>query len=257
MVLDDLTDGVHGPMAHLLVHISFMKSGHHITANNIANTYAKMLAALGGDFVIDVTDIGEVLALGCYYGCHPADQRFVAAMSRYQAMLGNLSFAIARRIAPYGPGTVSVHLLSLVLYQLNQIQFFEFLNRTKEYAVFQALYERYRTTSYLEVPYADFMYGESRPESVAVKQAIAPMYAYASALAKVMPGSTLNDSIALARDSRAAASNTIVASLEVQSFVRSYRSHLNNLVRSQLIARMPARARKAITGGEADEEESS
>jgi hypothetical protein len=101
------------------------------------------------------------------------------------------------------------------------------------------------------------MYGESRPESVAVKQAIAPMYAYASALAKVMPGSTLNDSIALARDSRAAASNTIVASLEVQSFVRSYRSHLNNLVRSQLIARMPARARKAITGGEAEEEESS
>jgi hypothetical protein len=60
------------------------------------------------------------------------------------------------------------------------------------------------------------------------------MYAYAAAIGSAMPHSTIGDSVALRRDASASANNSITARLEVESFVRAYRTFLRGMIRKQL-----------------------
>jgi hypothetical protein len=236
-MFDVCTDNVVGYTTLSTAHISFMKSGHHVTANNIGNTYVKIREAIQEGESVDIAEVPESLALGVYYGTHPADMRAIAVLLRYMSGIGQLSYAIGRRITPQGPGTVSMYLLNLIIKQLAHVNFFQFLNRDAELHQFTSLYATYAATSYLETPYAQFMYGESKAESVALKQNVAPMFAYASAIGRAMPNSTFGFSVALSRDALASANNAIVARLEVESFVRAYRTFLRGIVRSQLANR--------------------
>jgi hypothetical protein len=60
-----------------------------------------------------------------------------------------------------------------------------------------------------------------------------------------MPHSTIGDSVALRREATASASNSITARLEVESFVRAYRTFLRGMIRKKL------EIRAGIKGGTA------
>lgn len=235
MLFDAVSEDIVGQVQHSTAHISYMKSAHHASANNIGHTFTKLLDAINHTY--DVSDIPERLAFGTYYGSKPADQRAVAVWLRHKYTNNELSFAIGRRITPHGPGTVSMFLLNMVVEQLKQVEFFKFMQREEDYTQFKGMYASYAKTSYLEVPYARFFYGTSKAESVDLKQSVAPMFAYAAAIGAAMPNSTIADSVALRREATAAASNSITAKLEVESFVKSYRSFLRNLIRNRLTAK--------------------
>jgi len=125
-------------------------------------------------------------------------------------------------------------LLNLVVEQLQNVHFFEYMGRVELYQQFKGLYASYAKTSFLEVPYAHYFYGDGRAESVALKQAVGPMFAYASAIGSAMPGSTIGDSVALKREAAAQANNSITARIEVESFVKAYRTFLRSMVRNML-----------------------
>jgi len=232
-LLDGVCEDVVGQVQHAASHVSFMKSGHHASANNIGNTLVRLMEAV--DIPYDISDLPERLAFGTYYGTKPADQRAVAVFLRYKYAQNELSFAIGRRLNPNGPGTVSMHLLSMVMEQLHHAKFFKFLEREEQYNHFMAVYNQYKLNAHLEVPYAQFFYGESKAESVLAKQSVSPMYAYAAALGSAMPNSTFAGSVALNRDASAAANNTITAVLEVKSFVVTYQGYLKTIVKQQLV----------------------
>jgi len=240
VLYDAVTEDVIGKLHHATAAISFRKSAHHSSANNVGNTFVRILESL--DVPVDIGDVPERLAAGTHFGSHTADQRAVNIFFYALAQNSQLSFAIGRRISPHGPGTVSMYLLAQVVDQLENIKFFEFLQRTDILMQFKSLYQMYSKTAHLEVPYAQFFYGSSKAESVALKQSIAPMYAYAAAISSAMPLSTFADSMALRRDSGAAAANSITAVLEVESFVRAYKVFLRSLISNQLKA-------KAIAAG--------
>jgi hypothetical protein len=221
-----------GQLQHATAHISYMKSGHHATANNVGHTLAKLLDAI--DQPHDSSDLPERLAYGTYYGSKPADQRAVALFLRTKYSRNELSFAIGRRITPHGPGTVSMFLLNMVMDQLENVKFFEYLGRSAQYTHFKGVFNQYSKTAYREAPYSQFFYGNGKAESVEMKQAVAPMYAYAAAIGSAMPHSTIGDSVALRRDASASANNSITARLEVESFVRAYRTFLRGMIRKQL-----------------------
>jgi len=223
-----------------------MKSGHHATANGIANVYCKVRNALDNAKTIDISDVPEALALAVYYGTHPSDMRAVAVFLRDLSSRGQLSFAIGRRITPQGPGTVSMYLLNLIVQQLEHIKFFEYLGRQHELVHFHSMYANYAATAYLETPYANYMYGTSKAESVLLKQKVAPMFAYAASIATAMPNSTFGFSVALSRDALSSANNAIVAKLEVESFVKAYKSYLRSIIRAGLEARAGRKGGNAL-----------
>jgi hypothetical protein len=231
-LFDALTDDIMGQVQHAIAHISYMKSGHHATANNLGHTMKKVMEAIGQE--VEVSDLSERLAYGTYFGSKTADQRAVAIFLRTKYSNNELSFAIGRRITPQGPGTVAMYLLNLVMEQLNNVKFFEFMKREDSYTQFKGLYASYAKQAFLEAPYAAYMYGQSKAESVELKQSVAPMFAYASAIGSAMPRSTIADSVALNRDANAASNNSITARLEVQAFVKAYRQFLRSLVRQRL-----------------------
>jgi hypothetical protein len=240
-LFDAVSDDIIGQVQHSTAHISFMKSGHHATANNVGHTMAKLLDAIDQEY--DVSDLPERLAYGTYYGTKPADQRAVAIFLRTKYSKNELSFAIGRRITPHGPGTVSMFLLNMVMDQLEHVKFFEFLERAEQYTHFKGVFNQYSKTAHLEAPYAFFFYGSSKAESVEMKQAVAPMYAYAAAIGSAMPHSTIGDSVSLRRDASTSANNSITARLEVESFVRAYRTFLRSLVRNKL------QSKAGVSGG--------
>jgi len=231
-LFDAVSNDIVGQVQHATAHISYMKSGHHATANNLGHTFTRLLDAI--DHPYDVSEIPQRLAFGTYYGTKPADQRAVALFLRAKYSRNELSFAIGRRITPHGPGTVSMFLLNMVIQQLNEVDFFQFMGREDAYAHFKGMYASYAKTSYLEVPYANFFYGASKAESVDLKQAVGPMFAYAAAIGAAMPHSSIGDSVSLKREASAAASNSITAKLEVESFVKAYRTFLRTLIREKM-----------------------
>jgi hypothetical protein len=242
-LFDAVSDDIVGQLQHCTAHISFMKSGHHASANNVGHTLVKLTEAI--DQHLDAADLPERLAYGTYYGTKPADQRAVALFLRTKYSRNDLSFAVGRRITPNGPGTVAMFLLNMVMDQLDHINFFEFLDRKDQYTHFKGVFNQYKRTAFREVPYAEFFYGRGKAESVEMKQSVAPMYAYASAIGLAMPHSTIGDSVALRREATASASNSITARLEVESFVRAYRTFLRGMIRKKL------EIRAGIKGGTA------
>jgi hypothetical protein len=251
MLFDAVSDDIVGQIQHSTAHISYMKSGHHATANNIGHTLTKLLDAI--DEPHDVSDLPERLAYGTYYGTKPADQRAVALFLRTKYSRNDLSFAIGRRITPHGPGTVSMFLLNMVMDQLEHVNFFDFLKRNDQYTHFKGVFNQYAKTSHLEAPYALFFYGTGKAESVEMKQAVAPMYAYAAAIGAAMPHSTIGDSVSLRRDASASANNSITARLEVESFVRAYRTFLRSMIRKKLEVKAGLRGGMALLEDGADE----
>ena len=232
VLFDAVSSDIVGQLQHATAHISFMKSGHHATANNVANTLSKLCDAIGQEN--DASDLPERLAYGTYFGTKPADQRAVALFLRAKYARNELSFAIGRRITPHGPGTVSMFLLDMVMDQLHDVNFFKYLDRMEQYTHFKGVFTQYAKTAHLEVPYARFFYGGAKSESVSMKQSVAPMFAYAAAIGIAMPTSTIGNSVALAREAAASNSNSMTAKLEVESFVKAYRNFLRAVIRKRL-----------------------
>jgi hypothetical protein len=138
-----------------------------------------------------------------------------------------------------------MYLLNQIVTQLEHIRFFEYLKREPELQQFKSMYSAYAARCHLETPYAAYMYGESLAESVLLKQAVSPMFAYAAAISSAMPNSTFSASVALSRDAVASANNAIVSRLEVESFVKAYRVFLRSIIRNELAARV------GVTGSQA------
>lgn len=111
---------------------------------------------------------------------------------------------------------------------------------------FNSMYASYAATAYLETPYANYMYGNSKSESVLLKQQVAPMFAYASSIGMAMPNSTFGFSVALSRDALSSANNAIVAKLEVESFVKSYKTYLRSFIRKGLERRAGGQGGNAL-----------
>jgi hypothetical protein len=247
-IMEHLEEGFMGPLANFIVFHSFMKSGHHVTANNLGRTFMSCYAALleGKQGVIKYSPekLGIMLGSAVYPGCHFTDKRLVAVHFRTLYAEGLLSFAFGRRLAPLGPGTVAAFLLKRVFDALNEARFWEGLKKEYVYEEFCAAYNLYEKGAQYETPYAQFMYGQARPESQGFKNIMTKYAAYAASLHEVMPDSSYTFSVALVRDTSAAAGNSIVANLEVKAFVAAYRRYVSTLVQSVL-----AKKAQAASGG--------
>jgi hypothetical protein len=227
---------------------SYVKAGHHITANALGHTFMKVAKAVSAedDNSLNFTPdkLGAVLGSGIYPGGKFADERLVMIHFRKMFMDGKLSFALARRLSPLGPGTITPFLLSRVLSALDEAKFFSLTGRAAEYKKFKAAYAIYEDTAMFETPYANWMYGKSRTESTGFKNFMATFLHYAYALDEIMAGSSYTLSVSLKRDAKAAASNSLVANLEVKSFVVAYKRYIGTLVTTGL----REEAKKALGG---------
>lgn len=231
-----LKSGVLGQVALVAAHISFMKAGHHASAAALAHLIDMILKSLSQaeNLVLPAPDYAAFLGLAVYGGAHPGDQRLYCWFFRRMYARNELSFSIGRRLMPNGPGTVAPYLLMLIMKQLEGSSFFTVMNREEDAKLFFAAYGEYAKTSHLETPYANFMYGQSRPESVGFRNFASRFMAYADAISEVMPETSFQYSMSLTRDARAAAANTILASLEVRAFVRAYRAYIEQGVNRRL-----------------------
>jgi len=233
-----LTCGLMGPVGAMTCLHGFKKSGHYVTANALANTAYRLYAAVKAesDDELDFDPNRWALFLGSslYPAFHFADLRIVEVFFRKQMKENDLSFAYGRRIFPNGPGNVGPFLLSKVLGALKEARFFELMGKEEMFQSFIGAYKAWERDCWKELPYSNFFYGESRPESVGFKNFMAAYGHYAYALDSIMPSSSFKFSVALAKASSEAAANSIIANLEVKAFVAAYRGYVAAMVTGRL-----------------------
>lgn len=217
---------------------SFLKSGHYVTANALAHSFMKMYFAVRkeGSAVLEFSPdaMASFLGSSLYPGLHFAHLRFAWVMFKRLAAKGELSYSFSRRLSVHGPGVVAQYLLAQVLKALADAKFFEFTNKQKILDEFLGAYQVYMLTASYETPYAKYMYGQSRGESIGFKNLAAQYMPFAAAISGIMPDSTFNFSVALKRDAGEAAKNTITSVLEVKAFVLAYKGYIAALVRGRL-----------------------
>jgi hypothetical protein len=232
-------------IASVVGHHSFLKSGHNVSANGLGHTMMRFITAItpedAPERTLNPTELGELMGSSMYPALHPADHRLIAISRRRMYSRSELSFSIGRRLFPLGPGTVAQHLLFQVMSQLNDASFFQSIKKQKMYDDYARSFAIYEKTCHLEVPYAKFMYGDSRAENTSHKTKAIHFMAYAKTLDSYMPNSTFNFSVSLKRDSTDAANNSLTAGIEVKAFVNAYRSYLQHLVTAEVRKRLGGR----------------
>jgi len=212
--------------------VSYLKSGHHITAANLQNTVVKMLGAMSDSLVTDPSHVQKMMVFAGYYGSHCGSIRLMVSRAYDQAQGGALSFALSRRLYPVPPGAVSTVTAMIFLSALDRANFFRMINRQHEYISLVNTYRTWVTNMHLRSACSLYMYGRSMPEDQNMTAKMNSFLPYAHAIRDVMPHSSLAQSVALKRDAKAAADNDIIGVTITSAFgaaigataTRSFRS---------------------------------
>lgn len=236
-MLDELTHPNRVVVAIATTVTSYLKSGHHSTAAHLDNTAARMLMALRDDSMIDVTELPGFLGLAVHYGTHPLDMRLLVTLLRHLNCYGMVNGAIGKRLAPEGPGNVAIVLGYRALTELKTAGFFQAVGRTLEMEQADAAFAEWSTTRWMETPYAMYLYGQSRAPDEVLRRRILDLFPLLDSLKDIMPNSTYHLSVALTKEVRSGAVNSIVAGLQVRAFARAFSQYLEGTVTRALTRR--------------------
>lgn len=212
--------------------ISFLRSGHHATAYNMYNILSRIFGSLGINVNMDF--IQAYLRSYVYHGGHVGSTRVQILQSWAKASTNEFIGSIAYRLHPAPPMFATYTNLELYVDQLATIGFFEYMNKTSEYEAFKSAMASIKKKMHFAAPYSEYLYGQSVADPVAEKSIAIRVAAYATAIAAVMPNSTLLDSPALQKLVAQTSDNTISANLLIEAYVTAYRSFHRRIVERRL-----------------------
>lgn len=230
--IDTLEDTERYQILEHLIAISFLRSGHHATAFNMYSIIDRILGSLS----IQVTPeyIQSYLRSFVYHGGHVGSTRVQILQAWSNASDNEFIGSIAYRLHPAPPMFATYVNLELFIDQLNVIGFFENMGKTPEYASFKSAMNLIKKKMHFSAPYAQYLYGRSEPDPTAEKAVAIRIAAYCTAIANVMPNSSLIQSPALQKLITTTSSNSISANLLVEAYVSAYRAYHKRLVERKL-----------------------
>jgi hypothetical protein len=210
--------------------VSRIRGGHTVAMANGPRHVLKLLKAVGIDENRREAEVAELIAVIAYAGYHyiPFREERLRVISRIQT--GDLSFAISRRMFTYGPGEMAYHMLALFLQSLDDAKFFQLTNLQDRYTEFLSVYEKWSATSWMETPYADYLYGKSKNEDTVSRRVMDKMWGYAVSASAAMPKGTISRAVSFQRDAEQKGGNTIMGPAAVEGFAQAIRGHYRTMV---------------------------
>jgi hypothetical protein len=216
--------------------ISFLRSGHHATAYNMYNVLLRILGSLNQTVTNDF--VQAYLRAYVYHGGHVGSTRVQILQSWAKASTNNFIGSIAYRLHPAPPMFATYTNLELYIDQLNLIGFFEYMNKQAEYTLFKSAMNAIKKKMHFAAPYSNYLYGRTEADPTAEKAIAIKVAAYATAIAAVMPNSSLLESPALQKLVTQTSDNTISANLLIEAYVTAYRSFHRRIVEQRLSQRV-------------------
>lgn len=216
--------------------ISYLKSGHHATATGLTNQMTRILNALG---ISTATLEPEMLIrASVYHGAHVGSMRLIICFLREMARSEALSGAIGYRLYPVPPMFAAYCNLEVFIESLNASNFFKFMDREHEYKKFKDAMTDIRKDMHYCAPYSAYLYGEVRKDPQSAKALAAELASYASAIASIMPNSSLIASPSLHKLAEQNSQNSISAKLMVDAYVSGYRRFFRSMMMTSLQTKM-------------------
>jgi len=210
------------PEAHEVVQacgvFSFIKSGHGGTAAGLPNTIQKVASSVGETGLMELATIDVECPVSLYHAPHGLSKRLTLARFSNMARLGVLNFAISRRLIVDGPGIVGYAVAARFFRALDRGSFWSIVGRQVLFDEFVARFAAWYPTAYKEVPYAQYMTGESAPQDMIFRASTDDIMAYAAFTRDIMPASSYGSAPSLRKIAGAAADNDIVAMFQVQGY---------------------------------------
>jgi len=238
-VVDHVVMLAHEPEQVWLMHymrvIGYQKSGHSGTAANAPDTIVAIAKALSGGYYTDPAAVAAEAPAGVYHWPHGGSIRYTAAFLIYTARNGEISYALTRRLFVHGPGVVGYVLAAKFLSVLDRANFFQLVNLQPAYDDFHVAYSAWIVDAWKTTPYANYMYGESRPASATFASRVAPLMAYCAHVEMIMPDSSYASSVALQKIAGAAADNDIASGFHIMGFTGAIQTFIQRTVRGKMV----------------------
>jgi len=214
--------------------VSYLKSNHHATANNLANTLSKMIRSLDPAQDLSIARMNKLITYGTYHGTHAASTRIFYSRLLTFVTNGQLSFSISRRLFPIPPGSVAFSTSMLYFLALERAKFFMMIGKQQEFEDLKAIAAVWNASRYARAGYSQYLYGVSMPEDRIFAERVSTFMVYAASIDDVMPKSTLRASVAMKREAAAAASNDIIGPMLATAYGTSIASVAVKSMRSKV-----------------------
>jgi hypothetical protein len=212
--------------------ISFLKSGHHATAANLDNTLMHIFGSLG--ITTNIDQVRNIIPFAVYNGPHVASMRLTYAYLLYKNSREKITNSVALRLFPNPPGATAYCNLEIFINALHSARFFEVLDRMDEYIAFKTQMKEIKRTMWHVAPYAMYLFNKTAVDPVSIKQEIAKMAGYATALTGAMPNTSLAMSPALSKLASENGRNTFSAGLLVNAYVAGFTRFFRHSIEARM-----------------------